>query len=219
MERNQHQSKTRLLDSTLAVVRGKGYAATTIDDICAQAGVTKGSFFHHFKGKEDLALAAVTHWNEVTGAVFRSAPYQRLADPRDRVLGYIDFRATILDREVAEFTCLLGTLVQETYQTHPALRSACEAGISGHAAELAKDLALAKAKYAADAGWDPQGVALFTQAALQGAFILAKAKQGPKVVAECIAHLRRYLELILNMPPARTVENTRGKPASKEKRK
>src|SRR5687767_8141793 len=40
-----HQSKTKLLDATLSVVRRKGYAATRVEDVCAEAGVTKGSFF------------------------------------------------------------------------------------------------------------------------------------------------------------------------------
>ena len=45
------ESKLRLLNAALKVVRAKGYAATTVDDICQAAGVTKGSFFHHFKSK------------------------------------------------------------------------------------------------------------------------------------------------------------------------
>src|SRR5215475_8080092 len=61
--RHQHDSKTRLLDATLKVVRAKGYSATRIEDVCAEAGLTKGSFFHHFKSKEDLMLAAVAHWD------------------------------------------------------------------------------------------------------------------------------------------------------------
>ena len=48
-----HASKTKLLNAALQVIRTKGYAATTVDDICNAAEVTKGSFFHHFKGKEE----------------------------------------------------------------------------------------------------------------------------------------------------------------------
>ena len=57
----QHKSKTKLLRAALRVIRAKGYAATTVDDICHQAGVTKGSFFHHFKSKDELALAAAAY--------------------------------------------------------------------------------------------------------------------------------------------------------------
>ena len=58
----RHESKTKLLDAALGVIRAKGYSATRIEDICEAAGLTKGSFFHHFKGKEELALAAAEHW-------------------------------------------------------------------------------------------------------------------------------------------------------------
>jgi TetR/AcrR family transcriptional repressor of nem operon len=53
--------KTKLLAATLHVIRSKGYAATTVDDICREVCVTKGSFFHHFKSKDELALDAAAH--------------------------------------------------------------------------------------------------------------------------------------------------------------
>ena len=67
MPATQHESKTKLLDATLKVVRAKGYTATRIEDVCAEARLTKGSFFHHFKSKEDLALSAAAHWNAELG--------------------------------------------------------------------------------------------------------------------------------------------------------
>ncbi|MGH7131721.1 MAG: TetR/AcrR family transcriptional regulator [Phycisphaerales bacterium] len=191
---DHHESKAKLLDAALHVIRAQGYTATTIDDICTAAGLTKGSFFHHFKSKEELALAAADHFAAMAVGLFKAAPYHAPADPLDRVLGYVDFRAAILKGELPDYTCLLGTMVQETYQSHPAIRAACEKHISEHAEVLATDIAQARKKYAPDAPWTPQSLALFTQAVLQGAFILAKAKQSPAVAADCIAHLRRYIE-------------------------
>ncbi|EHR70952.1 transcriptional regulator [Burkholderiales bacterium JOSHI_001] len=194
-------SRTRLLGAALQIIRSKGYNATTVDDICAAAGVTKGSFFHHFKTKDDLALGAVAHWNAVTGALFAGAPYQQPADPRARLLAYIDFRAHLLQGEPAEFTCLLGTMVQETFDTHPALRDACARGIQGHAQTLVDTVAQAQALYAPRADWTPESLALYTQAALQGAFILAKAQGGAATAAQCVQHLKRYVELLLPQRP------------------
>lgn len=196
----QHESKTKLLDAALQVIRTKGYEATTVDEVCESAGLTKGSFFHHFKSKEDLAIAAAKHFADMAGSVFSSAPYRKLADPLDRLLGYIDFRRAILNRELPEFTCLLGTMVQETYETHPSIRKACERHISEHAATLAADIAEAKRRHAPRARWSAESLALFTQAAIQGAFVLAKAKHGPEAADECLAHLRRYLELLFDQP-------------------
>src|SRR5260370_8022246 len=114
-----HGSKAKLLDAALHVVRAKGYAAATVDDICREAGLTKGSFFHHFKSKDDLALDAAAYWGTTTEALFAAAPYRQSKDPLDRLLGYVDFRAELLTGELSDYTCLLGTLVQETYPTHP----------------------------------------------------------------------------------------------------
>jgi TetR/AcrR family transcriptional repressor of nem operon len=190
-------ARSRLLDAARQLIRTQGYAATSVDALCAAAGVTKGSFFHHFRNKEDMALAAIERWNATTHALFAQAAFQQWPDPRDRVLGYIDLRKQILRRNVADSSCLLGTLVQETFGSHPRIRQACDAGISGHAATLGRDIDLAKALYAPDAAWDPQALALFTQASLQGAFILAKAKGSAAVAAACIDHLRHHVAQLL----------------------
>jgi TetR/AcrR family transcriptional repressor of nem operon len=99
---------------------------------------------------------------------------------------------------LADYTCLLGTLVQETYATHPDIRAACDRGMSSHIAELTRDVKAAKKLYAPKATWSAESVGYFIQAVLQGSFIFAKAKQNPNVVRESLAHLRRYFEALFN---------------------
>jgi TetR/AcrR family transcriptional repressor of nem operon len=187
-----------MLDAALNLVRQKGYAATTVDDICAATGVTKGSFFHHFKGKEEFVLAATDHFAAMADGLFLQAPFRRLPDPRARLLAYVDFRAALLDGELADYTCLFGTLVQETYDSHPAIRQSCERHLNAHVESLlVPDIAAAKRRYAPRAKWTSQSVGLFIQSSIQGAFVLAKARHGADAARECLAHLKRYLELIL----------------------
>lgn len=197
---HQHESRRKLLEAALHVIRAKGYTATRVEDICEAAGLTKGSFFHHFKSKEELALAAADFWSATTSALFAAAPYRAIEDPLDRLLAYIDFRKALLQGELPEFTCLVGTMVQEVYQTHPQLRDACEQSISSHAETLEPDIAEAMEKYGIQAGWTPRSLALYTQAVIQGSFILAKAKGGPEVAAASIDHLRRYCEMLFRKP-------------------
>lgn len=196
----QHESKAKLLDAAVQVVRAKGYAATTVDDICHRAGVTKGSFFHHFKSKDELALAAAAHWGDYDRRSFAAAPYRKLQDPLDRLLGYVDFRAAILTGELHEYTCLLGTLIQETYVTHPDIRTACDRALSCHVAELTLDIEAARQRYAPTASWSAESLGYFIQSVLQGSFIFAKAKQSPEVARDNLAHLRRYLRALFNKP-------------------
>jgi TetR/AcrR family transcriptional regulator, transcriptional repressor for nem operon len=189
-------ARQKLLGAALSLIREKGYSSTSVDELCAQAGVTKGGFFHHFKSKDALAVAAANHWSETTAALFENAPYHRHADPLDRVLGYVDFRKSLLKGEIAEFTCLVGTMVQEVYDTKPDIREACEASISGHAVKIEADIAEAMKRYRLRVSWTAKSLALHTQAVLQGAFILAKAKGGAAVAAASIDHLHRYIELL-----------------------
>jgi len=191
-----------VLDAALRILREKGYNATTVDDLCAAAEVTKGAFFHHFKSKEDMAVAAADHWSAVTGEMFTQAPYHHRSDPLDRVLGYIDLRASLIRGAAAEFSCVAGTMTQETFLSHPAIRRACSASIVGHAATLEADLAEAIDTYRPSGGLTPHGLAIHIQAVLQGAFILAKATDDPQVAIDSILHLRRYFELLFASDPS-----------------
>jgi len=196
---SQPDARTKLLNASLSLIRTAGYEATTVDDLCRAAGVTKGAFFHHFRSKEDLGVNAAAYWSKVTGALFASAPYHDYEDPLDQLIAYIDFRATLLDgRTVPEATCLLGTMVQETFESSAAIREACHAGITGHAETVAAIIRAAKARHAPRATWSAESLALHTQAVLQGAFILAKTRNDLSIARDSILHLRRYVELLFH---------------------
>lgn len=196
----QKPANERLLEAAFALIRTKGYSSTTVDDLCQAAGVTKGTFFHYFESKEALAIAAADHWSSVTGAFFKQAPYHTPTDPLDRVLGYIEFRKQIVQGPVPEFSCLIGTMVQETYETLPKLRAACEDSIFTHASRVEADIREAKAKHCPNAKFDPRSLAAHTQAVLQGAFILAKATGNPQLATESIDHLKTYVQLLFKNP-------------------
>jgi TetR/AcrR family transcriptional repressor of nem operon len=193
-------SRTRLLEAARDIIRAKGFAATSVDDLCKAAGVTKGAFFHHFENKEALGAAAAAHWAETTSAFFENAPYHHHDDPLDRLLGYVEFRKSIIEGDLAEFTCLVGTMTQEVYGSHPAIREACAASIFGHASTLEPDIAQAMKMRRIKADWTPASLARHTQAVLQGAFILAKATGDRIVALESVDHLKRYLTLLFSQP-------------------
>jgi TetR/AcrR family transcriptional regulator, transcriptional repressor for nem operon len=197
---SRHESKTKLLDAALSVIRTKGYSATRVEDICAAAGLTKGSFFYHFKSKEELALAAAEHFSSMADGLFATAPYRSLADPVERVLGYVEFRKAILLGELPQFTCLLGTMVQEAYETYPKIREACDRYIASHARMVEADIAQAMAARGIQGEWTAESLAFYTQAVLQGSFILAKARHSAQIAASCIDHLHRYLKMLFAQP-------------------
>jgi TetR/AcrR family transcriptional repressor of nem operon len=194
-------ARTRLLEAARDVVRRKGFAATTVDDLCREAGVTKGAFFHHFRSKEALGVAAAAYWAETTGALFEGAPYHAPQDPLARVLAYIAFRREIISDDIPAFTCLVGTLAQEVHATAPDIRDAAAASIFGHSKTLEADIQSAIEMHGiVTDGWDAASLARHFQAVLQGGFILAKAGDDPDLAREAVDHLDRYVRRLFGVP-------------------
>lgn len=196
-------ARERLLLAARDIVRMQGFSATSVDQLCRAAGVTKGAFFHHFASKEALGVAAAQFWAETTAALFAAASYHDHADPLDRVMAYVEFRRQIIAGGLGEFTCLVGTMTQEVYHQHPAIRQACADSIFGHAATLVPDIAAAMAARGIT-GFSPESLAVHTQAVLQGAFILAKAADDPALAIDSVEHLKRYLTLLFQPSEGRT---------------
>jgi len=189
-------ARSRLLEAARDLIRARGFTGSSVDDLCRAAGVTKGAFFHQFGSKEGLGVAAAEHWAATTSAFFAAAPYQAHADPLDRVLAYIDFRKDIIDGEIPEFTCLVGTMAQEIYGSSPAIRDACAASIFGHAKTLEADIAAAMQARGVEGDWTAASLARHMQSVIQGAFVLVKAADDPDIARESLDHLKQYVLLL-----------------------
>lgn len=180
-------------------IRAKGYAATSIDDLCQAAVVTKGSFFHHFKSKEALGIAAAVQWKDEITAFFAAAPYHQPADPLVRILAYVAFRKSMITSDLTECSCLVGTMAQEIHEMSTAIRDACGESIFGHAATLEADIEAARKARGISDRWTAASLARHTQTVIQGAFVLAKAGNDPALARESLDHLDRYIRLLFGV--------------------
>jgi TetR/AcrR family transcriptional repressor of nem operon len=194
------EARARLLAAARSLVRHKGFAATSVDDLCAAAGVTKGAFFHHVPSKEALGVALVQDWTTTTGAMFAAHPYNSLPDPLDRVFAYIDLRRQLLDQPIPEFSCVAGTTVQEAYESSPPIRQAAAESIGSGAEHVRPHLVAALAAHPVP-GVTAESLAQLFQVAVQGGIVVAKALDTPTPAREAFDHLERYLRLLFGRPP------------------
>lgn len=188
-------TRQALIDAAVQLVRERGLSATSVNDLCAQAGVSKGAFFHHFASKDSLMAAAALYWGARANVMFDQVAPEAVT-AAERVLAYIDTRTRIMDGTLAGCSCFAGTSIQESY-ANPVIRDACAAAIFGHAQSLEDDLAQALA----DAGRDAQEaaeLAIHIQAVIQGAFIIAKAADDFGPARNSMKHLRRYFSMLLS---------------------
>ena len=193
------EARARLIEAARSLVRRKGFAATSVDELCAAAGVTKGAFFHHFATKEALGVALIDDWTASTGVMFATHPYNSPDDPLDRVLAYLDFRREILGQPIVDFSCVAGTSVQEAFETSPAIRDAAARSMVSGFEHVRPHLAAALAAHPVP-GVTAESLARQFQVAVQGGIILAKALDDPAPAREAFDHLERYLRLLFTRP-------------------
>ncbi|HEU6449562.1 MAG TPA: TetR/AcrR family transcriptional regulator [Verrucomicrobiae bacterium] len=198
------ETKRKIVDAGVKLMRANGYNATTVDDICADAGVTKGGFFHYFKSKDDIARAALTRFHESKVQDYEDAPFRRLEDPLDRVFGRLDYvKESIGGEKRVTKGCLIGMFAQELAVSNPGIRDVCQNFFSRMVRDFSRDLAEAKAAHAPHAKFDPNGLAQFYLAIVQGSLMLSKIAGNNDVLHDNVEQFRSYLKCLFNLPDAK----------------
>jgi TetR/AcrR family transcriptional regulator, transcriptional repressor for nem operon len=210
------ETKRKLVDAGVELMRVQGFNATSVDEICAAAGVTKGGFFHYFKSKGELAKAAVDRFREGKMHSLGEASYRTMKDPLDRVFGRLDFEKAGIEQSGGRPAkgCLVGMFAQEMVVKHQGFRDACEEFFSDVGGDLEKDLAEAKTLYAPKAAFDPKKVATFYLAMIQGSLILAKSSGSNEVRLDSIEQFRQYLAFLFGKARATDGGGRKRRPAA-----
>jgi len=186
-------TKKALLDAAMGLMLKKGYAATSLDEICKAAGVTKGGLFHYFAGKEALAEAVLAHFCEGRNAHLRAASFQSEADPLDRLFGILDFILGMVADPNSPKSCLLGNFAQEISETHPGLREICDRRFGEITGEYKALLDEAKLLYKPTLDVDTQDLADYLTALLQGTLVLYKVQPDFTLFEKNVAHYKAYV--------------------------
>jgi len=84
-------SQQRLLTAASDLLWEKSYHSVTVDEVCARAGVMKGSLYYFFDSKSTLALAALQHLWETVAKPAYEEHFSRANPPLTRIISFLDW--------------------------------------------------------------------------------------------------------------------------------
>jgi|GEM_PF-6035412 len=175
-------TRTKLLTVAQSIILRKGFTAMTLDALCESTEVTKGSFFHHFKNKDELGEAVLKQfWDEVQSRQEKSS-YQSISDPLEKMLSYIESTIDFYTDPILRSGCLLAIYVLELKDTNPVIYKQTVENIrlwrntiNSMIEDIAKD-------YKPVNGFDSLAWAEFYISTLQGALIIAQSQNDVSVI-------------------------------------
>ncbi len=192
-------TKRALLEAVVQLMLAHGYTATTVDQICAKAGVTKGGFFHYFRNKEEIARAALDFFSCRQTEAFASIGFDKIDDPIDRLRLLFDGMEKMCGSSDTPDACLVGMMAQELAESNDAVRGCCEGHFGDFADMIATLLKAAKKAAPNAAKFDPKSVAWMTLSLMQGSMLVGKTKQDRKLILQNLRHARSYIDSLLGL--------------------
>jgi TetR/AcrR family transcriptional regulator, transcriptional repressor for nem operon len=194
--RDGRSTREAVIVAATRLIHVHGYNATSLDDVLRESGVGKGNFYHHFRSKEDLGYAIL---DQIVAAFLERTLEPCFADAEAPPFGQI---RCFLDRVLQAQRerncvggCVMGNLASELSDVHEGFRTRLATLFTAWQARLASALEVARSRGELAAVSEPETVARFVVASLEGAILLAKVSKDIHVMEQCVSELKRYLTL------------------------
>ena len=179
-------ARARLVQSAGARIHASSYATASVEELCADAGVQKGSFYYFFASKRDLALAAIDDQWAKTRATILEPAFAPDVQPLERIARF--FRS-VAERQRADvvFGCPFGNLAAELGTQDQVIRDRVRQVFAGYQAYFEQAL-----REAAASGklrqTDVPSTAQAVLAFFQGALLLAKTRNDATIIDAMADH-------------------------------
>ena len=193
-------TKLRIMSAAELIILQKGFAGTSIDEVIQQSHITKGGFFYHFKGKNDLALGLLKRYLDADDVFFNELlgrARELTEDPLQQMLVFLKLLAEAMaELKVHHPGCLIAAFTYESQQFDDDVIKMMKDGTLAWRKLFSEQLHLVQEKYPPRFETDIDDLADLLSACMEGGIILSRILKNPQALSKQIIHYRNYLRLL-----------------------
>jgi TetR/AcrR family transcriptional regulator, transcriptional repressor for nem operon len=198
--RKGNETRERILDIAEAAVLAKGFGATSIEELIAEAGITKSGFFYHFQDKNELARGLLVRYGEQNDRLL-SRVFGRAKDLTDDPLQQLLIGLNLFAEYMAELPaghpgCLVATMSYQDRLFDREVRTMVTDTVTGWNGFFCEMIEAVLAAYTPREAVDADKLARTICCAIDGAIIMAKALCRPDVLPEQVLMVRQHIKLV-----------------------
>jgi TetR/AcrR family transcriptional repressor of nem operon len=190
-------TRERIVATASELIRERGVAETSLDDVIERAGVSKGQLYHYFEDRSALLRAVVSHNTE---GVLRDLG--ELDDSWKAIRSWLDSIVKLQVERHACGGCPIGSLVSQLAETDEQARFALNDSFARIERLFGDGLRSMQARGKLNPNADPDELATATLASIQGGQLLTQTRRDPGQVAIAVDAAYAHLRAHAARPPA-----------------
>lgn len=188
-------TKQKIIVQAAILFNQNGYAGTSISDIMRLTGLPRASIHHHFRTKDEIAIAAFDHTlSSIVEAVMQNVEQQETAI--DRLGAFVDTFRGFTTQPIGVGGCPILNTAVESDDTHPALRQHAQRAVSQIRALVGSIVELGIRQGEIVATTDIEQVSTVIIATIEGAIMMSKLYGNDLYLDRAIAHLHQYIKAL-----------------------
>jgi AcrR family transcriptional regulator len=198
------QTRQKIMDLAEEAVLAKGYAATSIDELIAAAGITKSGFFYHFKDKNELAQALIRRYierdDEIYDELFLKAE-ELTEDPLHAYLIFLKLLSDVFgDLPNGHPGCLVAVSCYQEQLFNAEVRALNQKAILAWRIRFRRRLDAIVEKYPPKIEINLDALADMMSVVADGGIVSSKALKEPGILKNQILLYRQFVRLVFLGP-------------------
>ena len=193
-------TKDKLMDIAERHILMSGFAATSIEVLINEAGITKSGFFYHFAGKNDLAFALMQRYRERDAFLF-SGLFKRAEeltdDPLQQMLIFVKLLAEMMENlEGLHPGCLVVSFTYESDQVNEEVREITADSVKDWRKLFRNQIEKINSRYTLKSESTSDDLADMLSTIIEGGIVVSRAVNDPEILVKQLLEYRTYLSLL-----------------------